>query len=530
MASAVGALILFAFTTGTLAAIGELGQQIKTRLEDPGALSAEGVTVDRDTLVFVYQGRNYQPLWAERPQMSAALVRALGDAGRNGIDPNSLGIGALRAALVDPALSPASQDLVLTDRFLTYARILAQGRVAPDTIERDWALPRPDFDPRAVIARLDATADPEATLAALEPRSLAYRELVAALQRYRALAAGGGWPSLPIGAKIEPGDKGPLVQSLRRRLAAEGDLPAGLPANEVYDAGLIAAVQSFQARHGLEADGRVGHATVAALNVNAADRVAQIELNLERWREMPREWSTTSIVVNTASALLTFYRDDAPTLTSRVIVGDVRHPTPVFSARVESVLFNPPWDVPTSILRKEIQPKLARDPGYLERNHMRVIGGDGNGNGYGWRVQQDPGPWNLLGLMKLELPNQFDVYLHDTPMRSLFAKPVRALSHGCIRVEEVKPLVSALLGKSWPVEAIDQVINDGQTRRVPLGMETPVYILYFTAYVEFGGAVQFRDDLYGRDGRLAAALSRLDVNHSIASLVDISDPIGCPSG
>lgn len=417
---------------------------------------------------------------------------------------------------------------MLTDRFLTYARILAQGSVAPDTIERDWALLRPSFDPAAVLAQLGATADPEAALGALEPQSPDYRALLAALERYRAMASAGGWEPLPVGVKIEPGDKGPLVQSLRRRLAAEGDLPAELPVNDVYDASVLAAVQRFQTCHGLEVDGRVGRATAAALNVSAADRVAQIELNLERWREMPREWPGTRIVVNTASALLTFYRDDLPTVTSRVIVGDVRHHTPVFSARVESVLFNPPWVVPASIFRKEIQPNLERNPDYLERNHMHVVDGDGSGGG--WRVQQEPGPWNSLGRIKLELPNQFDVYLHDTPMRSLFAKPVRALSHGCIRVEEVKPLVSALLGKDWPVEAIDQVINDGHTRQVLLGTEVPVYVLYSTAYVDPGGPVEFRDDLYGRDRLLAAALSRPDGSRSIASVAAVSGTVGCRSG
>ena len=527
----VGVLMLLAGAPTAVAAPADLSQQIRTRLEDSAALTAEGITLDCATLVSAYRDRDYQPVWAARPDMAAVLASALADAGRIGIDPEVLGSSTLRAALADSALPQASRELLLTDRFLAYARILAQGRVALDAIEEDWALPRPSFDPASALARLEATGDPRAAFAALEPQSLGYRGLVTALERYQGLAAAGGWPPLPSDVKIEPGDKGPLIPSLRQRLAAEGDLPEELPLVDIYDADRRAAVRRFQARHGLAVDGRIGRATVVALNVSVADRIEQIELNLERWRGMPRDWPATRIVVNAASAQLTFYRDGAPVLTSRVIVGDVRHPTPVLSARVESVLFNPPWNVPPSILRTEIQPKVARDPDYLARNHMHVVGGDGDGiRGRGWRVQQEPGPWNSLGRIKLELPNPFDVYLHDTPARSLFAKPVRALSHGCIRVEEVKPLASALLGEAWSGEAIDQAINDGATLRVPLGMEVPVYIVYFTADAEPARAVEFRDDLYGRDGRLAAALSRVDGNRPIASTASAPDPKGCPSG
>src|SRR5262249_18589754 len=269
-----------------------------------------------------------------------------------------------------------------------------------------------------------------------------------------------------------------------------------------------AAMKHFQTRHGLEPDGRVGAGSLAALNVSAAERVEQIKLTLERWREMPRSLPPTRIVVNAAAAELILYRDGESALTSRVVVGDVEHPTPVLSARVQSALFNPPWNVPASITKKEIGPKIKQDPGYLARNHYVYVGS---------RLQQTPGPWNALGGVKFELPTPLDVYLHDTPAKPLFAKPMRAASHGCVRVQQARPLASILLGESWPPEAVDQAIAAGETRRVFLKTAIPVYLLYLTAFTDEDGTAEFRDDFYGRDADLAGALADREIRRHIAS-------------
>jgi murein L,D-transpeptidase YcbB/YkuD len=252
----------------------------------------------------------------------------------------------------------------------------------------------------------------------------------------------------------------------------------------------------------------VGAGTLAALNVSAADRVKQIKLTLERWREMPRSFPSTRIIVNAAAAELTLYRDDEPVLTSRVVVGDVDHPTPVLSARIQSALFNPPWNVPASITKKEIAPKLRQDPTYLERNHYVYVGS---------RLQQTPGPWNALGGVKFELPNPLDVYLHDTPAKPLFNKPVRAASHGCVRVQQARPLASTLLGENWPPEAVDHAIAAGETKRVFLKTPVPVYLLYLTAFTDPDGTAEFREDVYGRDADLAEALADREIRHRMAT-------------
>jgi len=499
----------------------DLAADIRARLEDPAPLVVAGQPLDRGALWSGYRDLAFQPIWTGKPELAKALATAFADAASDGIEPESLGSGLLALALGDPASARVDRELLLSDRFLAYARALAQGQVDPRQLENDWALPRPGFEPAAVLGRLAQTHDIAASTAGLRPDDSEYSRLRTALARYRAIARDGGWSALGA-SKIEPGENGRQVLALRARLAAEGDLPTALADGEAYDNSTKEAVKRFQSRHGLDIDGRVGAGTLAALNVSTADRIAQIRATLERWREIPRDRPATRIVVNVASATLTFYRNDTREIVSRVIVGAPNHPTPILTARLQSVLFNPPWNVPTSIVRKEIMPKVRRDPEYLAHNHYLELGGG--------RLQQEPGPWNALGRIKFELPNPFDVYLHDTPARALFARSKRTLSHGCIRVAAVKPLALALLGEGWSSAEIDEAIAAGTTRRADLRESVPVFVVYLTAFVADDGTVEFRDDVYGRDGRLIAALSDLDRTGTVATGSRPKLETGCPEG
>ncbi len=542
---AICAILTVAAASSALADSGPTADEIRQALLDGRPPEIAGIRLDRTLLGAAYGARGFAPVWAAHPEMAGALVTALADAPREGLDPESFELRALTSALASASVTPLERELLLSDCFLAYARALAQGRVAPDAIDRDWALPRPEFDPATVLRRLAADGDVGASLRQLLPDAVDYARLRQALQRYRALAAAGGWPTIDAAQKIEPGQTGDLVQALRSRLVIEGDLPETLRDGGDFDAPVVAAVKHFQARHGIAVDGRVGTATMAALNVPVVERLDQLGLTLERWRTMPRNLPKSRVMVNVPAAQLTLYRDDLPQLESRIVVGDVRHPTPVLAARIVSVLFNPPWNVPSSITRKEIQPKLRRDPGYLARNHYVIIGrGEGDDHGgdvdwahtsvlqRGWRLQQLPGAWNALGAIKLELPNPFDVYLHDTPVRQLFARPMRAASHGCVRVEAIRGLASNLLGADWPAEAIDQAVAAGDTKRVYLPAAMPVYLVYLTAFVDADGTVEFRDDIYRRDQRLAAALTDLDAHRRLAEAVGPaagSPLVGCHS-
>jgi len=526
----VAALLIAVAATSAIAQTLPDHADIKAMLEGSGPLASGGLKLDRAMLAAAYGARNFEPIWAVQPEMAAQLQSALGNAGRDGLEPESVGSEALKKALAAEGLTPVDRELVLSDRFLAYARIFAQGRVAPAEIEEDWLLARPDFDPANALAALVRSGNVAATLDGLLPSVPDYDRLRLALQRYRTISAAGGWQPIKTDQKIEPGHKGDIVRELRARLIAEGDLPEAQREGDVYDPPMVAAVKHFQTRNGIEVDGRVGASTLEALNVDVIDRVEQIILTLERWRQMPRAFPTSRIVVNAAAATLVLYRDGSPALTSRVVVGDVGHPTPVLSARIVATLFNPPWNVPVSITRKEIQPKLRRDPGYLSRNHYVIVGRDGGdplGRDVdwsqtdlvrrGWRLQQEPGKWNALGGVKFELPNPLDVYLHDTPSRPLFAKAMRAASHGCVRVEAARPLASTLLGEAWPAEAINQAIAAGETKRAYLKTAMPVYLLYLTAFVDDDGTVEFRDDLYGRDLVLGVALDELEAKRRAAS-------------
>ncbi len=457
-----------------------------------GGGAANGQVLTRAQLRAIYQKRDFEPIWNE--QRAEALHRALDEAPAQGLDAMDLSV---------QATNPTARELSQTDAFLRYAAALARGRVPPSSFESDWRIASPGFDPAKVLdAALAGGIGP--TLADLAPHDAAYERLRSALARYRALARH-DWRVLRVTATMRPGASGEAVRALRERLAAEGFIaPSSGDADPAfYDNALAEAVSHFQETHGLAVDGVTGKATLAALNVSAAARANQISLNLERWRSLPRMTAPTRIDVNVAAASAVLYEDGAAIKTMRVIVGSAAHPTPVFRTRMTSVLLNPPWNVPSSILRNEIDPKLKRDPNYLARGNYAFIEANG-----GRRLVQRPGPKNALGQLKFEMPNPDDVYMHDTPDRRLFARARRTLSHGCVRVEDPRDLARRVIDSdAWSDAALDSAIATGQTQRVPLRQDIPVYVLYWTAFVDADDTVEFRDDVYGRDQRLAEALA-----------------------
>ena len=457
-----------------------------------------------------YEPRGYRPLWQGGPEArerARLLQAALDDAAAHGVDTGDLRL----PAAADPAdtYGAAEVDILITDAFLRYA-----GRIHPGVdreTRRYWAIVPDPIDPAAELATAGDPAAFASLLRALLPSAPAYDRLVDALRRYRGIAAAGGWPAVPDDGEVVLGGDDPRLATLRRRLTIEGDLAAGA-ADDDGDA-LVAAVRRFQARHGLDPDGRVGVRTLTELNVTAERRVVQILANLERWRMLPRRMPQTRVVVNVADATLEYLRDGVPSLGMRVVVGDRRHATPVLAAAITAVVLNPPWNVPRSIATREILPKLKRDPGYLARNGIVVVGredGDPHGQRIDWlklsadrfpfRLRQLPGPGNALGRIKFDLPNPFDVYLHDTPSKAAFKRPDRGLSHGCVRLERPEELAERLLdGAAWDADALAAAIATGETRRVALQRPVPVYLLYWTAFVDAAGLVEFRRDLYGRD-------------------------------
>jgi len=505
------ATLLFAAAWRAAAEPLDVAAEIAGLLHGPwGADSAEIAGVKR-----FYAALDRHPAWSGRER---ALDQALALAWSHGLDPADYAVELEEASLALPGDTSAAarRDLAMSATALRFVADLHSGRLVPRDLGRSWGIETPAFDAAMALAEAMRSGELPQWAAALAPPHAAYARLMEALQRHRTIAERGGWTTVDsAGGTIDPGD--PRMPALRQRLALGGDLAP----EAVSDADVAAGLRRFQARHGLVPDGRAGSKTLAALNVPVEERIAQIVANLERWRRLPRQFPAYHVAVNAADQTVELVEDGATVLRLRTVVGDPKHQTPEAQARITAVTFNPPWNIPTSIARKEILPKLRRNPTYLRDNDMVVRNGlpeDPHGLGIDWRafggrfpylLQQRPGAKNALGVTKLEMPNRFDVYLHDTPSKTLFARPERYFSHGCIRVQDVRALADRLLaatGATIPAAA-QAAAERGDTVSIPLPRPVPVFLLYLTAFVDPDGTVHFRRDAYGRDARIVAALA-----------------------
>lgn len=479
------------------------------------------------------------PLWLESGRLARragdfaavlATVRSLG------LEPGDYGIKSLGDAL-SAAKSPpegtaaaalANADLLLTASFVALVDDLLTGRLDPREVEPSWHIASRTFDVgRRIASALDSVRGGENVrdvLAGLRPDYGSYGALLQALARYRALESSGGWSPVSTGPTLRTGDAGAAVVELRRRLAAEG-LASPTGSDSTFDADLAAMVARFQERHGLAVDSAVGPRTRAALDIPVTARVRQIEANLERLRWLPVDPGERFIVVNVPAFVLYAFTGTKRELTMRVVVGDelTSRRTPIFADTMEYIQFGPYWNVPRSIAVNEIFPKARADRGYLARNNYEILRGWGDNApvvnprslsntelfSARYRVRQKPGPDNALGRVKFMFPNDYAVYLHDTPSRSRFEQSDRAASHGCVRVADPEALADFVLQDraDWPREKIATTLASGRRVRVNLqDRGPPVYLIYLTAYGR-DGEVFFRDDIYDRDGRLVRAIA-----------------------
>jgi len=349
-----------------------------------------------------------------------------------------------------------------------------------------------------------------------------------ALSRHLAIAERGGWPALPQGETLRVGMSGPAVEVLRLRLSVSGDLTPDAGKGCVFDGETEAAVKRFQARHGLTQDGSVGLQTRSALNVPVEERIRQIKVNLGRVSTLPRDMGDRFLFVNVPDFSLSAFRDGRRVFEMKVVVGRPQRPTPSLREPLTHIVFNPDWNVPRRIAARDILPKILKDPRHLTKKGFRVYRGQtaegpelepeaidwqGLAGKFPYRLRQDPGPQNALGRMKFVLPNPFDIYLHDTPERKLFARTHRALSSGCVRVEKPLELAAFLLADdpAWSPEAVRAAAESGKTRWLRLSDPVPAYVVYWTAWADPNGTAQFRDDLYHRDARPDDGVAEVEV-------------------
>jgi len=420
-----------------------------------------------------YGDRDYRPAWVQGDGLTPgaeALLRAIAGAGREGLSPDRY----------DPRMLGGPLDVAVTYAFLRYASDLVAGLVDPRGAASLWRVNTRTFDAAALLEEAVRGDAPVGILETVRPAHPQYAALADALVRYRRIAASGGWPMLPAGTTMKPGRRTARAAALRARLQASGD-----------------TLKGFQQRHGLRAHGVVDRATLDALNVPVEDRIRQIELNLERWRWQGWEPGGRTILVNVPTFRLHAYEDGHEALAMRVVTGTGDSQTPVFAEAMTHVVFSPHWDVPANILETEVLPAIRRDPGYLARMNMEMV----RSRSGGVSVRQRPGPWNALGRVKFLFPNPFNVYLHGTPEGGLFARPRRAVSHGCVRLEKPEALARfALKGAAgWDDRRIARAMRSGREQLVALEAPVPLRIAYFTTWVDADGTVLFAPDVYRHD-------------------------------
>lgn len=458
-----------------------VAQALQSRLSHPARREARPAAL--------YQARGFTTLWFDGDRVSADAQQVL--AILASADEEALPAARYRVpAAPGPDASDAAKadfDLALTGAALRYAADLRWGGWRPQQFFQDVSMSTDNDDVAGGLMQAADGGKAAVYLRSLAPQLREYAQLRTALARYRGLAKASAGPTVMVEAR-------PSAQNLaavKARLQMEGYLGA----DPQPPAAIIAALKTYQADSAMTPDGKLDERTAAMLNVSPSTRAAQIAVNMERMRWMPHDLGEQYILVNVPDASLAMMSSERPALVSRVVVGAPDKQTPILATKVVAVTINPAWHVPKSIVAKEIQPKLDQDPGYLEAKHMEMKDGE---------VTQMPGPDNALGSVKFEMPNGFDVYLHDTPSKRAFLSDDRAQSHGCVRVQKIQPLAEQVLGIGD--DELQEAIKGGETESRRLKQPIPVYIQYFTAVARDDGRVLFRDDVYGRDARMIEAL------------------------
>jgi len=490
------------------------------------------VSPEEFCVVSVYQNFNMQPLWVTGNgpgDRAKLLLSRLRHSDLDGLEPSHYKITDMANLWQSRnSIDLARLDVMLTTALLTYLGDLQEGRRSPRNIDPKlfaYACSI-DVDPIATLRNMRDSIDFIAFLDSYVPKHFQYIDLRQALVSYRTIAKMGGWPQVPTdGPMIRPDKTDKRIPTIRLRLTMTGDHPYNYDRKHDYDLLLQKSVKKFQKRHGLKIDGIIGPATLNAMNIPVETRLRQIILNMERWRWKKHDLGEKYVLVDIAGFRLQGIENDAVVIEMPVIVGKPYLQTPVFSNRIRYVVFNPYWNIPRSIARKEILPKLIKDPGYLIEKHIRVFSNwlndaveldpyniDWQKLGrkiVNYHLRQDSGPWNVLGTIKFIFPNRHNVYLHDTLTQKLFEHHKRTFSHGCIRVAEPHQLALFVFGGEnggWTQKRIEEMVATGKRTIVNLPQPISVHITYRTVWLDPAGIVHFRDDVYNRDKKLIKAL------------------------
>lgn len=530
LAMSISGLAIGAQAQGTaqIAAQGAISPITGVELSGFTQAIAEAAASDPGIAAF-YSARDYRPIWTAEADADrrAAFFRALDLSGLQGLPQSRYDADGLRArfASVRSERQRGELEVAMSKVFLDYAHDLSHGILNPREVISDIKRTPMRADPQARLSAFAASGNPALFLRGLAPAMPQYAQLVRARLDLEAQIAAGGYGPTVEAKKLEPGDQGPAVIALRDRLQKLGYL--GRSATAVYDAEIQKAVQAFQSDQGLATDGIVGQGTLAELNRSPSERLKSILVAMERLRWMNgTDFSGRYVWVNIADYSVSVIDDGKTTFRSKTVVGqnssDRR--SPEFSDEMEMMVINPAWHVPRSIVTKEYLPQLKRNPNAASQ--LQLIDSRGqvvprsavdfsayNAKNFPFAMKEPPSTRNALGLVKFLFPNPWNIYLHDTPSKSLFQKESRAFSHGCIRVGQPFDLAYVILGAQSddPRGEFQRILNSGRETTVPLKKHVPVHLVYFTAWPRADGHVEYRRDVYGRDATLFDALAKAGV-------------------
>jgi L,D-transpeptidase YcbB len=479
----------------------------------------------RQGLISYYRNDKPEVLWAKSKNARDQLLQTLHAVVSDGLNPGDYPVQALKQLSdnvegTTDLVSLARAEATFSTLFAFYASDLKIGRLKPRAIDPELFVQTKRLDVEATLIELSEATSLHQFVASFRSSNPEYRALRSLLSKHQTILVKGGWPTVPTDRVLKPDMSGSDVAILRQRLEASHDISVPSDRPDLFDTSLKMAVKRFQDRHGLEADGIVGKGTYRQLNIPVIQRIKQIIVNMERWRWMPENMGDNYILVNIAGFEMRMIEQGSVKEHMAVVVGKPFRKTPVFSDEIEYLEFNPYWTVPYKIAVEDELPQILADPSFIERMGFQVLESgteidpyfvDWNSlskDYFPYTLRQLPGPKNALGRVKFMFPNDFSIYLHDSPARSLFSKAVRTYSSGCIRLQRPLDLAEKVLQQleGWDRQRIDDLIESKERTVVPLKQKLPVHLTYATAWSGEGGTVNFRDDVYERDLALYDAL------------------------
>jgi len=545
MKTIISLLSIIIITTSGFSQTQTATELVKNKIEtgiDAKAISADGIILyAQDILPAFYEANNYSLAW-DNEQNRIDLIESLENSFNEGLIPDDYHLEKIKKLFRETKSNAnpdkvVDLDLLMTDAVLLYATNLIIGKVDQSKIVEGWDVPPnklPKNDGISLNKALNSNDIAEA-LNNLKPDNFMYVHMRNGLKRYREISKNGGWSKVPPGKVLKLNETDVRVLLLRKYLIITGDLSASANSenDSIFDMNVENAVKQFQFRHNLNEDGVVGKGTLEMINVPIEKRIDELRINMERARWVFHHLPEDFMVVNIAGYNVRRLTDDSIVFYSKVIVGKHFHETPIFKGKLSYIVINPTWTLPYSITIKETLPKLQKNPNYLTEKNMIIMDRTGkeidpstidfntlSKNNFPYTVRQKAGPHNALGQVKFIFPNQYAVYLHDTPVRSLFSREERAFSHGCIRIDKKWELLMNLMDdpEVWNMNKINEIVASGKTTRVNLKSPIEILLLYWTAGADKKDKLYFDKDVYDRDASVLEELNKPVVFKKVAKL------------